>query len=86
MENKALFWMIVALSFLMVIIGLVIVLVSIFNAGEQYEIKRLTCAYEICGMDKQEHDSYFYADVDDYCYCFLQGELDFVENVNHFLE
>jgi len=78
-------WKITAIIALILLICSVVALVLIFRAGQQYELKRQTCAYDICGMDKQEHDSYFYADMDDYCYCFLKGELDIVEDVNDFI-
>jgi hypothetical protein len=79
-------WKVLAIISMICLICSVIALFLIFHAGQQYELKRTTCAYDICGMDQQKHDSYFYAEMDDYCYCFLKGELDVVENVHDFLK
>ena len=78
-------WKITAIIALILLICSIVLLVLIFNAGTKYELRSKTCAYDICGMREGEHDSFFYTDVDDTCWCFLKGELDFVEDVNDFI-
>ena len=78
-------WKITAIIALILLICSVVALVLIFRAGAQYELKSKTCAYDICGMREGEHDSFFYTDVDDTCWCFNKGELDFIEYVDRFV-
>jgi len=68
-------WKTLAIISLILLILIVAVTVILFKIGQQYELKRQTCAYDVCEMDKFEHDAFFYSDVDDYCYCFLEGEM-----------
>jgi len=58
---------------------------AIFYMGGVWEYKETVCKYDICGLDKNEHDSYFMAP-DDSCFCFEGGELDFIEDVNDFIK
>lgn len=56
---------------------------AIFYMGVVEEYKEQVCAYDICGLDNRSHDSYFLAP-DDSCFCFNDGDLDFIVDVNDF--
>ncbi len=58
---------------------------SIFYIGVVEEYKEQVCAYDICGLDNGSHDAYFRAP-DDSCFCFNDGDLDFIEDVNDFIK
>ena len=79
-------WKTLAIISLILLICSIVSIVMIFNAGQEYELKRQTCAYDICGMREGDHDSYFYADLDDYCYCFIAGEMVDGAIVEYFLK
>jgi len=74
-------WKITAIILLILLIASLGFTAAIFKSAQSYEAKRNQCFHDICGMGSQEHDSYYLAP-DDYCYCFLKGELDIVEKVS----
>jgi len=83
MEKKG--WKILAIVSVILLIGSLAAIGWLFMLGSVQEYNRQVCAYDICGIREGMHDSYFYADLDNYCYCFSKGELDLVEDVNDFL-
>lgn len=78
-------WKIVAIVSIVLLICSLSFTGWLFYKGQQDYVRTQICAYDICGINLGEHDAYFYAP-DDYCYCFLQGELDFVEDLNIYLK
>lgn len=75
-------WKIIAIVSIILLICALASIALIFKAGTNYEAKRTACAYDICELGQGEHDSYFYSDVDDSCFCFSKGELDFIDTVH----
>jgi len=78
-------WKITAIVSVILLILAVTCLGFTFYKGAKYEYNRQVCAYSICEMDKGTHDSYFYADKDNSCFCFNKGQLDFIEDIDYFL-
>jgi len=76
-------WKITAILSTILLILALIALCCIFYMGAMGEYKEQVCAYDICGLDNSSHDSYFLAP-DDSCFCFNDGQLDFIEDVNDF--
>lgn len=83
MEKKA--WKILTVVLVIVLVLALSLMAWIFHEGKVQMKKESVCAYDICGLREGEHDSYFYAP-DEFCFCFEEGNLDFVEDVNDFLD
>ena len=78
-------WKIAAIISTVLLILSLTAIGTLFWVGAKQTYREQVCAYSICGLDKGEHDSYFFAP-DDNCFCFNKGELDFIEDVESFLE
>lgn len=77
-------WKIAAIISTILLILVLMGVGSIFWMGVVEEYKEQVCAYDICGLDNNTHDAYFRAP-DDSCFCFNDGDLDFIEDVNDFI-
>jgi len=78
-------WKITAIVSTILLILVLMGLGYVFFVGAVEEYKEDVCINDICGLVYGEHDAYFYSPDGD-CYCFAEGELNFIRNVDQYLE
>lgn len=82
-------WKIAAVISTILLILILIALGSIFYIGAVSQYKEDICAYDICNLRGHPelgeiYYAYFLAS-DDSCFCFRDGEIEVIEDVNDFM-